>query len=257
MVSLRKVIRRYRGGMDSNHTYDENYLIGKRHKLSLHLPVCNPPKLLRVKTVNFPIEEEEWFERNHKFLSHLKYVPIHEAYWYYMPLIPTPFRGELGNLRLNISISRTKSETHTPDELGQTLIDEYNGYYNSPVIGDYGLGHNTRIIQKVEEHSARRHTPFTDEEKKEQIEINLRSSGYDQILRFKKITVNDIPWVLFIVNKSTNVKVMYYSTILNDGYYLLCKFTLSVNMSDENKPWYKEAKSSISKLLQGVRLERH
>mgnify|MGYP000745675919 CR=1 FL=1 len=142
-MQIRKLLRRYRGGIDFNNTYNEHYHLGQHFKLSLHLPECNPSKPPRDKIVNYPFEENGWFERHYCFIAHLKYIPVHEAYWYFMPVIPTPFRGEQGDLRLNISIAKLASPASSADELGKVLLDEYNGYYNSPTIGKYALGHNS------------------------------------------------------------------------------------------------------------------
>ena len=258
-MQIRKLLRRYRGGIDFNNTYNEYYHLGQHFKLNLHLPECNPPKPPRNKIVNYPIEEEGWFERNNKQRAHLRYIPLHEAYWYFMPIIPTPFRGEQGDLRLNISIAKLAFPASSADKLGKALLDEYNNYYNSPVIGDYSLGSNTRIIQEVEEHSARRATPFTEEEKQEQINKIMINRGYFEISHFDKFTFNNVEWVRYAEIKPrvrTHNKKYFFATLLENGFYLLCKFTLTTNLSYDSKPWYKDADASIIPIMHGISLQR-
>ena len=255
-MQIRKLLRRYRGGIDFNHIYHEHYFLGENFKLSLRLPECNPPKPIQDKIINYPFEEEGWFERHFSFIAHLKYIPIHEAYWFYMPLIPTPFRGELGDLLFNISIAKLPSPAKNEEELARVLLDEYNDYYNSPTIGDYALGHNTKILRDIEAHSARRAYPFTEEEKQELLDIRMLKGGYPNITKFDHCTINNIAWIRFFeIRTRLENKKYFYATLLEKGFYLLCEFKLSTNMSDNSKPWYKDADASIIPIMHGISLQ--
>ena len=256
-MQIRKLLRRYRGGIDFNHIYHEHYFLGENFKLSLRLPECNPPKPIQDKIINYPFEEEGWFERHFSFIAHLKYIPIHEAYWYFMPVIPTPFRGEQGDLRLNISLAKLASSVSSAEELGKVLLDEYNGYYNSPEIGDYSLGLNTKIIQEVEDHSSRRNTPFTEEEKQEEIDKDMANIGCPTISQFDHFVFNRVEWIRFTEIRSRKKNKTYFlATLLDSGFYLLCKFTLTTNLSHYSKPWYKDADASIIPIMHGISLQR-
>jgi len=260
MHAILKLLRRYRGGPDFNRTYAESYYLGEQFKLSFQLPVCNPPKPPRAKIVNYPLEQENWFEDNYRFIAHQKYIPLHEAYWYFWPLIQTPFRGEQGDLCLNLILGKIETSQPTPKtaaELGQALLDQYNGYYNSPTVGDYALGSNTKIINEVEAHSAKRASPFTEEEKQELISLKMRNRGYPKITEYEVFNFNQIEWVRYTEVITGKMNKQYrYACLLKDGWYLLAKFTLSTNMSDNTKPWYKDAEAAIEPMMQQIKLQK-
>ncbi|MCE9686481.1 hypothetical protein LZP73_09680 [Shewanella sp. AS16] len=258
MALLRKLLRRYRGGPDFHQTFTENYYLGEQFKLSFRLPTCNPPKPPRAKIVNYPLEQLNWFEDNYRQIGHSKYIPLHEAYWYFWPLIQTPFRGEQGDLRLNLILGKlapTQPQPQSAAELGRALLDQYNGYYNSSVVGDYALGRNTEIRNDVEAHSARRATPFTEEEKQELISKKIQNYGYPKITEYEVFTFNQTEWVLHVENE-TGFKKYLYATLLEHNYYLMAEFTLSTNMSDNTKPWYKDAEAAIEPMMQQIKLHK-
>ena len=139
--------KRYRGGPNFNKSQRISYML-ENYKVSLLLPICNPPKAPRAKIVNYPMSDLGWFEQHQHQIAHSKYIAVHESYWYYWPLIPTPFRAELGDLRLNVIIEKlpkNKTLPMTDDEFGALLLQEYNDYYNCETVGDYLLGRNTQI----------------------------------------------------------------------------------------------------------------
>ncbi|NMH65106.1 hypothetical protein [Shewanella salipaludis] len=260
MALLRKLLRRYRGGPDFNQTYTESYYLGERFKLSFQLPVCNPPKPPRAKIVNYPLEQADWFENNCSQLWHQKYIPIHEAYWYFWPLVSTPFRGEQGDLRLNLELGKwepSRSQVKNAAELGQALLDQYNDYYNAEPNEETGAGWNTKIRNRVEEHSARRATPFTEEEKQEQINLNMMSTGFPIISERKVFNFNGREWVRYIEMRTRKSNKKYrYACVLDNNYYLMAEFTLSTNMSDNTKPWYKDAEAAIEPMMQQIKLQK-
>ncbi|PIW61374.1 hypothetical protein [Shewanella sp. CG12_big_fil_rev_8_21_14_0_65_47_15] len=258
MALLRKLLRRYRGGPDFSRTYTENFYLGEQFKLSFQLPVCNPPKPPRAKIVNYPLEQANWFEENSSQLWHQKYISIHEVYWYFWPLVQTPFRGEQGDLRLNLILGKVAPNQPSPKhaaELGQALLDQYNGYYNAEPNEETGAGLNTKIINEVEAHSARRATPFTEEEKQELISKKMRNRGYPKITEYEVFNFNQVDWVLYLENE-VGVHKYRYATLLKDGWYLMAKFTLTTNMSDNTKPWYKDAEAAIEPMMQQIKLQK-
>ncbi|MCE9686025.1 hypothetical protein LZP73_07315 [Shewanella sp. AS16] len=260
MNEILKLLRRYRGGPDFNQTYTESYYLGEQFKLSFQLPVCNPPKPPRAKIVNYPLEQANWFEDNYRQIAHSKYIPLHEAYWYFWPLVQTPFRGEQGDLRLNLILGKLDPAQLPPKsaaELGQALLEQYNGYYNSPVVGKYALGSNTKIINEVEAHSARRATPFTEEEKQELISKKMRNRGYPKITEYEVFNFNQVEWVRYIELRVRDIKKQYvYACLLESGWYLMADFTLTPNMSDNTKPWYKDAEAAIEPMMQQIKLQK-
>jgi hypothetical protein len=173
-------------------------------------------------------------------------------------LIPTPFRGEQGDLRLNLILGKIEANQPSPKnaaELGQALLDQYNGYYNSPTVGDYALGKNTKIRNDVDAHSARRADPFTEEEKQELISQKIQSYGYPNITEYMVLTFNHTEWVLYVENE-TGFKKYLYATLLEHNYYLMVEFTLSTNMSDNTQPWYKDAEAAIEPMMQQIKLQK-
>ncbi|MCE9686027.1 hypothetical protein LZP73_07325 [Shewanella sp. AS16] len=260
MTLLRKLLRRYRGGPDFHQTYTESCYLGEQFKLSFQLPVCNPPKPPRAKIVNYPLEQANWFEENCSQLWHQKYISIHETFWYFWPLVPTPFRGEQGDLRLNLTLGKLDPNLPSPKnaaELGQALLDQYNGYYNAEPNEETGAGLNTKIINEVEAHSARRATPFTEEEKQEQIDLIMESNGYPYITEYRIFNFNQTEWVRYteVITRKMN-KRYRYACLLKDGWYLMAKFTLSTNMSDNTKSWYKDAEAAIEPMMQQIKLQK-
>ncbi|MCE9686026.1 hypothetical protein LZP73_07320 [Shewanella sp. AS16] len=260
MNKLLKLLRRYRGGPDFHQTFTESYYLGEQFKLSFQLPVCNPPKPPRAKIVNYPLEQANWFEENCSQLWHQKYIPLHEVYWYFWPLIQTPFRGEQGDLRLNLTLGKldpTQPQPQNAAELGQALLDQYNGYYNAEPNEETGAGLNTKIINEVEAHSARRASPFTEEEKQELISKKMRNRGYPMLTEYKVFNFNQIEWVRYIEVLTQKMNKQYvYSCLLKDGWYLMAEFTLSTNMSDNTKPWYKDAEAAIEPMMQQIKLQK-
>lgn len=224
--------------------------------LILELPRNNPKKLASSKWKDYPFTESGWFESNYSQIGHSKYIPVYEAYWFFWPLIPTPLRGELGHLRINFSVSKLSKSVNNCLELGEEVLKEYNDYYNSPIIGKYGLGHNAEIINKVDAHSERRAIPFSEEERKEQIEINMKNRGYPYLKEFDCLEINGVDWIRYVEIKSSDFKKKnVYASLLGDEYYLSVEFYLSTNMSHSGKNWYKDAEDSIPRLMQGVSLQ--
>ncbi|AEG11493.1 hypothetical protein Sbal183_2063 [Shewanella baltica OS183] len=260
MHAILKLFRRYRGGPDFNQTYTESYYLGEQFKLSFQLPTCNPPTLPTARIVNYPLELSNWFEDNYWQIAHQKYIPLHEANWYFWPLIQTPFRGEQGDLRLNLRLGKINTTQLRPKnvmELGQALLDEYNGYYNAEPNEETGAGFNTKIINEVEAHSARRASPFTEEEKQELISKKMRNRGYPKITEYKFFNFNEIEWLRYTEVRTDKMNKQHrYACLLNDGWYLMAKFTLSTNMSDNTKPWYKDAEAAIEPIMQQIKLQK-
>lgn len=253
---MKKILRGYRGGPDFNNIQKEHYYLDEELKLTVALPVCNPLKQPKTKIVNYPFTEANWFETNYSQIRHSRYIPIHESYWFYWPLIRTPMSDELGSLRLNITIGKLASPVTSTKELGHAILKEYNDYYNSSSIGKYFKGHNTELINEIEAHSARRATPFSDEEKQHHIESNLLNSGFPEISQFDECTFNNIEWIKYTEIRSNETKKKYvFATQLNEKYYLMANFTFDLNMSQNDKPWYKDANAAITPIMEGIILK--
>ena len=212
---LKKVLRNYRGGPDFKNIQEDYYYLDGEFKLTVALPVCNPLKPPRTKIINYPYTEPNWFENHHSQIRHSKYIPIHESYWFYWPLFRTPMTGELGNLRLNITLGKLLSPVASSEELGLAILEEYNDYYNSPSIGKYFKGHNTELVNEIEAHSARRATPFSDEEKQEQIESHMFNAGFPEISQFNEYKFNNIEWIKYTELRSNETKKKYVAANQN------------------------------------------
>mgnify|MGYP006137957929 CR=1 FL=1 len=254
---LKKVLRNYRGGPDFKNIQEDYYYLDGEFKLTVALPVCNPLKPPRTKIINYPYTEPNWFENHHSQIRHSKYIPIHESYWFYWPLFRTPMTGELGNLRLNITLGKLLSPVASSEELGLAILEEYNDYYNSPSIGKYFKGHNTELVNEIEAHSARRATPFSDEEKQEQIESHMFNAGFPEISQFNEYKFNNIEWIKYTELRSNETKKKYvFATLLDKKHYLMANFTFDLNMPHNDKPWYKDANAAIAPIMEGITLKQ-
>ncbi|SBS28203.1 hypothetical protein MSP8886_01089 [Marinomonas spartinae] len=253
---IKKLLYGYRGGVNFKYFSQEFYTLDEKIKVDLNLPICNPIKPKKAKLVNYPLSSSDWFENNYNQILHSKYIPIHEAYWFYWPVIPVPFQGELGNLRLNITASKAMSPVSNIDELGLIILKEYNEYYNSPVIGKYFKGHNVKLANNMNQELDRRATKYSREEREDLIASCIFESGFPEINHFEKNNVNGIKWVRYIEGGSDVMQKKYvYATLLNEEFYLLANFTLDTNMSHSGKKWYKDAEASIPRLMEGINLE--
>lgn len=255
-MSIKKILNGYRGGINFKYFSQDFYILDEKVKVDLELPICNPIKPKKAKLVNYPLSREGWFEANYNQMGHSKYIPIHEAYWFYWPVIPTPFRGELGNLLLNIRVSKTISPVTNVDELGKVILKEYNEYYNSPVNGKYGKGHNVKLANDLNKELDRRATKYSQEEREEFLEFHINKSGYPKINQFEKYEFNGLEWAGYIEKLLEGMKKKYiYATLLDNDFYLLANFTLDTNMSHSGKKWYRDAEAAIPHLMEGIKLE--
>ncbi|SBS28198.1 hypothetical protein MSP8886_01087 [Marinomonas spartinae] len=253
---FKKILHGYRGGIKRKRSSHTSFHLDGGFNLILDLPICNPPKTFSSKWMDYPFTEPGWFESNYSQIGHARYIPVCEYYWFYYPIVPTPFRGELGHLRLNFMVEKITEDVSNVDELGDAILSKYNEYYNSSIIGKYLLGYNTEIIESVEEFSACRTTPLNEEEKKELVQFRINKGGFPIINEFEKKTYNNVDWVKIKEIRSEGMKKKYfYATLLNKGFYLLANFTLDTNMSHSGKKWYKDAEASIPRLMEGIKLE--
>ena len=245
----------YRGGPNFNKSQHISYKL-ENYKVSLLLPVCNPPKPPRAKIVNYPMSEPGWFEKQHRFIAHRKYIPVFESYWYYWPLIPTPLRGELGDLRLNLVIEQLPENAKLPMttvEFAEQLLNTHNDYYNSEIVGDYLLGRNTEIKNAVEEQSASLASPWSEKEKNEIFELRIKDRGHPVITEYQIMEIGGNDWVHYIEGNSNNQYI--FSMILTNGFYLTAKFTLDTNMSSADAPWYKDAEKARARMMSAITVE--
>jgi len=253
---IKKLLYGYRGGINFKYFSQDFYILDEKVKVNLELPICNPIEPQKAKLVNHPLSSPDWFENNYNQILHSKYIPIHEAYWFYWPIIPVPFQGELGNLRLNIAVSKAISPASNIDELGLIILKEYNDYYNSPVIGKYFKGHNVKLANNVNQELDRRAKKYSKEEREELIESCVNKSGFPEINHFEKNEFNGLGWIKYVDKRSEGRKRKYvYATLLDNDFYLLANFTLVTNMSHSGKKWYKDAETSIPRLMEGINLE--
>ena len=247
--------KRYRGGPNFSKSQRVSYML-ENYKVSLLLPICNPPKAPRAKIVNYPMSEPDWFANNYQFIAHRRYIPVHESFWYYWPLSPLTFNQELGDLRLNLSIEKLPDNNKLPiliDEFSGILLKKYNDYYNAETVGDYALGHNTEIINGVEEQSNNRGEPWSEAEKKELIALRIQSRGYPLITECQIIEFGGNAWVHYKEGNKENRYI--YSYLLNNGFYLTAKFTLNINTSSADKPWYQDAVKAIHHIMNMITVE--
>ena len=258
MSLINSIIKRYRGGPNFNKSQRISYML-ENYKVSLLLPICNPPKAPRAKIVNYPMSEPGWFEQHYSFIAHSKYIAVHESYWFYWPLVPIPLQGELGGVRFNLSIEKLPESSKfsmSMDEFGRLLLKTYNDYYNCETVGDYLLGGNTEIINGVEEQSAKRGEPWSEAEKEELVALRIKSRGHPLITEYEILENGDNTWVLYKEKKGSTGDVRYiFSFLLNNGYYLTAEFSLDVNMSTSDKPWYQEAIKALSLMMSVITVE--
>lgn len=258
MTLMRNIIKRYRGGPDFADIKKGQHISYRleNYQVSLFLPPCNPSKPTQAKTERYPVFEPGWFEKHHSFIGHRKYLSLHESSWYFWPLIPMPLHGELGVLRLNLVIEKLPDNaplSMTPAEFGELLLKKYNDYYNAEPAGDYGLGHNTEIKNTVEKKSAGRVTPWSEIEKKERIESIIKKRGFPVITEYQVIDILDNSWIHY---REGNSKDQYiFSLLLNNGFYLTAKFSLDINMSFQDKPWYQDAVKAIPQMMKMIIVE--
>ena len=255
---IKKILHGYRGGLDFNNTITEHCYLDKKIKLTLNFPICNPKKSKKIDIKNYPYTESGWFDKNHNQIAHYKYVAIHESYWFYWPIIRFPLSGELGDIRVNITISKLGSSITNNDELGFSILEQYNDYYNSPIIEKLGKGYNTEIFNKIEEESRHRATSFSDEEKIEWFESRIYRSGFPKLNFFDKCIFNETEWIKYTEKRCSELHKKYvYATRLNNNYYLNVAFTLSINMSHSDTYWYKHADAAVVALMESIRLDNH
>jgi hypothetical protein len=253
---IKKIFRTYRGGPNFKNIEEDCYYLNEEFKLTLEFPVSNPTNPPKSKIINYPLEEDSWFESNCSQIGHSKYIPIHESYWFYWPIIRSPMTSELGNLRLNITLGKFKPSIANNENLGRAILDEYNDYYNSATIGKYFKGHNTELINEIEVHSARRATPFSYDEKEKQIRSHIFNSGFPRLSQLEKFRFNNIEWIKYTELRSNETKRKYvFATLLNKNYYLMANFTFDFNMPINTKPWYKDANAAVIPLMQGITLD--
>jgi hypothetical protein len=251
---LKSLFRGYRGG--------PNFDFIKNHQLSLgdftvtiDVPHSFPQVHRKPGIVNYPIEDESWFEKYCNQLQHRHYILLRQEYWYYYPLVPTPFRDDLGSLFYDIALHKVSkggsSKVMSPDELGQYLLLEYDNYHNAPVEGEDGSGWNTGIRNRIKKRSEERAFPFTPKELEEKTRLEIKKYGWPDIDGYSLVNINDHQWTHFKLKK-LSVTYIYYSIALTKDYYLTVEFTLRPNMTDESYRWHKDALATSKELMKGL-----
>ncbi len=259
MKKLKEYWQRFRGGPD----FSRNEVLDVKlegHQLSLMLPSSNISTVEPAREVNFPFYQSDWFERNAKQDRQHKRVHIYTELWMYLPVGFMSSQYELGMLSLSVwlkKISPNKSiDCNNLQELGEHLFEEYDTYFNSPIIGDNYLGFNTQVVQDKCKELKEYAPDLSNKRIQEHTESALEARGFPNLNPYEIKNIKGNNWVYYIehhLRKDTNSR--YYCYPINSEYYLVIRFRYRVDLAQKFKLWKKHAEAAEKRIMESVKIE--
>ena len=239
------------GGADFTQLATERFILEDK-LLKITMPVSNIATLEPPKEVNYPYRSDYWFSHKQETHTHETYVHIYTELWMYLPIIGIVPSSEYGMLSSVFRIKKTPDGINALDNqtLGSWLNQEYDEYYNHPEVGDKMQGRNTYLRAKMS-----KHTTLSDEVMAEQLEACISGSGYPSIPDARTVRINGTEWVFYqLVNPRSRSRTDMYCLGLDEGHYLVVRFSHRVDRSDKHKKWRKAADKTQQRVMEMVSL---
>jgi hypothetical protein len=255
MKKLIKVLwQGFVGGADFTQLVTERFILEDK-LLKITMPVSNIATEEPPKEVNYPYRSNYWFGQKQKTHTHETYVHIYTELWMYLPIIGILPSSEYGMQGCTFRIKKTPDGVNALDNeaLGVWVIQEYDEYYNDPIPGDKARGCNTELRAEMS-----RHKTLSDEVMAEQLEAYISGSGYPPIPDATTVHINNTEWVFYqLVNPRSRSRKDMYCLGLDEGHYLVVRFSHRVDRSDKYKKWRKAADKTQQRVMEMVSLTNY
>jgi len=237
MISRLLKLRPYRGGplFDQLSTlcFDLEGII-----LELTLPASaakwrNPPRPL-----NYPFNTAGWFEKNSERFNLNDYVHLHTEIWGYFPVrltriinLATMGSNEpMGKLSLGVHLNKLQGgkmlDLSNPRSLANYIKWEYNDYYESPEVGDYGRGMNFEYREKYAKALAEKGEWY-----RQQYEVGLKKHLEPTPDHFDLLNCGGGLWTSYQLEKLSHISTKHYCIALSESYYLQLYIRLHFDQS--------------------------
>jgi hypothetical protein len=216
----------------------------------------NPPRPL-----NFPFNTPGWFEANSKQPNMRAWVHIYTKIWYYFParlariinLAAMGTNEPMGSLSMGIHLNKLqgdkKLDLANPHSLADYIKWEYDNYYESPNIGDYGKGSNFQVRQEYGKALAEQGEWYRDQ-------YNAALSKYLEPIPdyFDLCDIRGSQWTCFRLEKLIHMSTHYYCIPLSESYYLYIDLCLHFDMSKYRKVLEPDMRRTAEWLMQHLKI---
>jgi len=252
MGLLKSLWQGFVGGADFTQIVTERFVLEDK-LLKVAIPISNVVARKPTKEVNYPYKNNHWFHTNQETHTHETYVHIYTRVWMYLPIIGIFPSSEYGMLGCVFRIKKTPEGVNALDNLalGQWLNQEYDEYYNHPEPGDKSKGRNTALIAEMQQ----RHGDLTTSHMASQLQAYINGSVYPEIPAPTTVSFNNIQWVFYqLVKPNSRSRADMYCLGLDEGHYLVVRFSHRVDRSDKHKKWRKAANQTQQRVMEMVSL---
>jgi len=241
MISLSSKTHRYRGGPHfdqlSTFCFDLEGIA-----LELTLPASdanwqNPPRPL-----NFPFNTPGWFESQCKGEAFDAAVHLHTEVWYYYParftrilnLLAMGTNEAVGILSIGANLKKLKNNKRLDlsnfQSLGDYIKWDYEDYYETPDVGEYGRGWNYEVRTKYKQILTQQGEWY-----REQYNTALASDLLPTPKRFDPLDINGGRWTTFRLDKGWPRSTQYYCLPLSDSFYLEVHIQRAFQVTEKNR----------------------
>jgi hypothetical protein len=252
MGLLKSLWQGFVGGADFTQLVTERFILEDK-LLKITIPIRNIVARQLPKEVNYPYKNRHWFNSKQETHTHETYVHIYTELWMYLPIIGILPSSEYGMLSSVFRIKKTPSGVNALDNqsLGTWLNQEYDEYYNHPEPGDKAQGSNTKLRAKM----LKTHGDFSSVHAATQLEACLNTSGYPPIPDATTVQINGTEWVFYqLVKPHSRSRTDMYCLGLDEGHYLVVRFSHRVDRSDKHNKWRKAADKTQQRVMEMVSL---
>lgn len=256
---IKNLMRGFKGGPDFDNCVEVTALM-EDWQLNIDVPATKIVTEEPPRNINYPFNQDGWFQSHSKQSSHYHYVEIDTQLWYYLP-VNVLFKGELGLLSLSTQLRKIHHDktinTQDLDALGNSIIAEYDEYYNAPIDSPNGPGPNVSRRKKREDEVRQAWDGFiTEEEIQAKIEERYREP-YPPMPEHQIVPIQGKDWVFCVENSAeSHTHSNIYSIPLNEKYYLSLHFRHRVDWQPKYQSWKQHADQAEKKIMQTVRLEK-
>jgi hypothetical protein len=229
--------------------------------LELTLPASGAKRQDPPRPLNFPFNTLGWFEANSKRPNLRAWAHIYTKIWYYFPvrlkrlvnLMAMGANGPMGDLSIGVHLNKVqegkKLDLATPSSLADYIKWEYDSYYESSEVGDYGKGQNYEVRTENGRLLARHGESYRD-----QYNAALESELEPIPERFDRLEFGGGLWTSFNLKRLGHMSNQYYCIPLTEFYYLHINIQLHFDLDNYRAMIEPDMLSAAEWLVQHIKI---
>jgi hypothetical protein len=229
--------------------------------LELTLPESDAKRQDPPRSLNFPFNTPGWFEANSKRPNLRAWVHVYTKIWYYFPLrlkrlvnlMAMGANGPMGDLSIGVHINKVqggkKLDLSNPCSLADYIKWEYDSYYESPEVGDYGKGQNYEVRTEYGRRLAQYGESYRD-----QYNAALESELEPVPDRCDQMEFGGGRWTGFNLKRLRHMSTQYYCIPLSEFYYLHINIQLHFDLDKYRAVIGPDMLSAAEWLVQHIKI---